>query len=71
MAEATMAIGAGTGSARIASARKGGGRAIAISRTALFAPHDDHRTRASNSDVAVAWLAVVPLGAALLLSLAG
>jgi hypothetical protein len=34
-------------------------------------PHEEHRARASNSDVAVAWLAVVPFGAALLAALVG
>jgi len=40
-------------------------------RDSRYAPHEEHRTRASNSDVAVAWLAVVPFGAALLAALAG
>ena len=40
-------------------------------RDAQRAPHEEHRTRASNSDIAVAWLAVVPFGAALLAALAG
>jgi hypothetical protein len=71
MTDATIAMGADAGSAHIASARMGERRAIAISRAALFAPHDEHRTRVSNSDVAVAWLAVLPLGAALLVALAG
>jgi len=72
MTDAITAFGVGTeeaGSLRIADVRAGGRGAIATSQAALYAPHNEHRTRASNGDVAVAWLAVLPLGAALLLTL--
>jgi hypothetical protein len=72
MTDAMTAFGVGTaeaGSLRTADVRAGGRGAIAIAQDALYAPNDEHRTRASNGDVAVAWLAVLPLGTALLLTL--
>jgi hypothetical protein len=72
MTDEITAFGASTAEAvslRIAAVRAGDRGAIATAQATLDAPHDEHRTRASNGDVAVAWLAVLPLGTALLLTL--
>jgi hypothetical protein len=41
-------------------------RARAALRKAIYAPIDEHRTAASNSDIAAAWLAAGLVGAGLL-----
>ena len=41
-------------------------RGCATLRKAIYAPIDEHRTAASNSDIAAAWLAVALVGAGLL-----
>jgi hypothetical protein len=57
--------------AAVSAARTGARGSSSGLRDSRHVPHEEHRTRASNSDVAVAWLAVVPFGAALLAALAG
>jgi len=45
-------------------------RARAALRRTIYAPIDDHRTAASNSDIAAAWLAAGLVGLALAVTLA-
>ena len=44
-------------------------RARAALRRTIYAPIDEHRTAASNGDIAAAWIAVGLVGAALLVAL--
>lgn len=45
-------------------------RASAALGQAIYAPIDDHRTAASNSDIGAAWLAAALVGLALVVPLA-
>jgi len=44
-------------------------RALAVLSRQVYAPIDEHRTTASNSDIAAAWLAVGMVGLTLLFAL--
>ncbi|MGH7124836.1 MAG: hypothetical protein ACREFI_10720 [Stellaceae bacterium] len=44
-------------------------RARAALRRAIYAPIDEHRTAASNGDIAAAWIAAGMIGLALLIAL--
>ncbi|HLJ19915.1 MAG TPA: hypothetical protein VKU84_06945 [Stellaceae bacterium] len=62
---ATLTAGAPISSASILRSP----RARAALRQAIYAPIDEHRTTASNGDIAAAWIAAGLIGVALLVAL--
>ena len=63
---ATLTAGTPVSTALIVKSR----RTRATLRKTIYAPIDEHRTAASNSDIAAAWLGVGLVGAGLLVTLA-
>jgi hypothetical protein len=62
---ATLTAGARISATSLLKSRRG----RAALRKTIYAPIDDHRTAASNSDIGAAWLAVGLIGIALLMAL--